>query len=144
MVKHCGTQKNDASVGFLTPAAIVHDQTQHEARISWVRLFHCLGTVFVNESTNNKLRMRERVEWMVCHSELWRLLHAIINFLNLSDEGSSPKESTCTVLESYPVFQIVFVCIVLHHQCCAALSYIATPESICSLCCVAEILSVKR
>ena len=69
MVKHCGTQKNDASVGFLTPAAIVHDQTQHEARISWVRLFHCLGTVFVNESTNNKLRMRERVEWMVCHSE---------------------------------------------------------------------------
>ena len=69
MVKHCATQKNDASVRFLPPDAILYDQTQHEARISWVRLFHCLGTVFVNESTNNKLRMRERVEWMVCHSE---------------------------------------------------------------------------
>ena len=37
-----------------------------------------------------------------------RLLPAIINFLSLSDESSSPKESGCTVLASLPIFEILF------------------------------------
>ena len=37
-----------------------------------------------------------------------RLLPAIINFLSLSDESFSPKESGCTVLASLPIFEIVF------------------------------------
>ena len=59
-----------------------------------------------------------------------RLLPAIINFLSMSDEGSSPKESGCTVLASLPIFEILFVAsivltisVVLHylalqHQSC--------------------------
>ena len=69
-----------------------------------------------------------------------RLLPAIINFLSLSDEGSSPKESGCTILASLPLFEIVLAAsIVLHHQCYAALCYIATPVLYCNLRCVAEI-----
>ena len=55
------------------------------------------------ESNNNRLRIKQKVERqcaiLVAHLNP-RLLLAIINFLNLSDEGSSSTESGCTVLES--------------------------------------------
>ena len=73
------------------------------------------------------------------------ILPGIINLMSLSDEGSSPKKSGCIVLASLPVFEIMFAAsIVLYRQCCAALSYIATPVSYCNFCCVAEILSLIR
>ena len=52
---------------------------------------HGLSVAYV--SNNNRLSKGEIAEWMVCHSGrkylFQRLLPAIINFLNLSDEDSN-------------------------------------------------------
>ena len=69
------------------------------------------------ESTVNRLRIGERVDWMVCHFDCKcfhqkRLLLAIINFLSLSDEDSyyhlHQKKSGFTFLAILPVFEIVY------------------------------------
>ena len=124
------------SVNFLTLAAMIRVRTQLEARFMTHLLFVCVlclsnsvleaadrhGLSVGYGSNNNKLRIRERVERMVCHFDCVSLseaiLLAIINFLSLSDESSSPKESRCPILENLPVFEIVFaISIVLYQKC---------------------------
>ena len=65
----------------------------------------------------------------------------------MSDEGSSPKESGCTVLASLPIFEIVFAAsivlttsVVLHYL--ASQHQYRTVTIVLRL--VSEILSVKR
>ena len=145
MVTHLNYHISGASVRFLTPAGMVRFRTQHQARqdlwhalfIVWVLCLwnSVLEAVPVGYGTNdNRLTIRGRGSGWIAILIAYlhqRLLLAIINFLGLSDEGSSPKESGCTVLASLPVFELVFTAsIVLYHQCCAALSYIATIVSV--------------
>ena len=86
MIKYYKLHISGSMVKFLTPAAMVYVQIQHEARFM-ACLYCCLGTVFVKHcfgglgstvpvrnygSNNNRLKIRERerererVEWMVC------------------------------------------------------------------------------
>ena len=48
MVTHLNNQISGASVRFVTPAAMVRVQTQHEARFM-ARLIYCSSTVFVKQ-----------------------------------------------------------------------------------------------
>ena len=131
-------------------------QTKHEARFM-ACLIYRLGTVFVKQlairrqwnsysvgygSNNNRLMIRERAEWMVCHFD-----HIYIFIRGYYLQSSIFWVWVMRVLHqknlaSLPMFEIVFSAnIVLYHQCCVALSYIAsTPVSYCNLCCITEIL----
>ena len=155
-------------VKCLALASVVRVWAQHEAKFI-ARFLCCLDTLFVKQcfgnstpqglsvscgSKNNRLREKEMVEWMVCHSDRKYLhqiqLPAIMNLRSLSDENSSPKKSGCTVLASLRVFEIVFIASnVLYNQCCSTLTCIATPMSYCNLRCVPGMfylvrVSVKR
>ena len=121
MVTHLSNQISGASVRFLTLAAMVRVRTQHEARFT-ACLIYCLGTVFVKQCFG-----RERAEWMVCHldrvssSEATTCNH---QFSSLSDEGSSPKESGCTI---WQVYQYLKLCLppVLHCTISVVVHYLA-------------------
>ena len=124
------------------------------------RLLYCLGTVFmkvfwrqwidrapVDYENNNRVRIRERVEWIFAILPFWLCIFIKGYYLQSSIFWVLVMrvlhQKNLTVLESLPLFEIVFaVSVVLYHQCCAALSCIATPVSYCNLCCVAEILSL--
>ena len=81
----------------------------------------CVGKSYESiigyESIVNRLRIGERVDWMVCHFDCKcfhkkRPLLAIINFLSLSDEDSyyhlHQKKSEFTFLAILPVLEIAF------------------------------------
>ena len=85
---------------------------------------------------------------MLCHPDhvsSSETIPAIINFLSMSDEGSSPKESGCAVLASLPKFEIVFAASIALTTS-VVLHYLASQHQyrIVTSYCVSEILSVKR
>ena len=86
-------------VKCLTLASVVRVWAQHEAKFV-ARFLCCLDTLFVKQcfgnstlqrlsvscgSKNNRLREREIVEWMVCHSD--RSIFIRYNYLQLSTFG---------------------------------------------------------
>ena len=109
---------------------------------------HRQGQSVEFESTNTRLRIRERVEWMVYHS----------------NRGSSSEATTCNHQFSESEWWGFFTkgvwmyrfgkltsrwnCVCRQyctvHQCCAALYCIETRASCYNLRCIAEISSVKR
>ena len=106
-----------------------------------------------NSNNDNRLRIGESIEWMVCHSGRQYLHHrllvpAIINFPSQSDGDSyhhfHQKNLAVLFWQIYQyIYEIVFATsIILYHHCCAAPSFIATPLLYCNLCCVDEILSL--
>ena len=73
-----------------------------------------------------------RVYWIVCYSDCQYLHHSLFSAISKSEwwdlPPSTPKNSVCTILANLPVFETVFAAsILLYHDCCAALSCIATP-----------------
>ena len=114
---------------------------------SVLEVVHWQGLSKGYESNYNRLRIGERVEWIVCHSDRQYLLIIASKFLSESDEYSyhylPPKKSECTILANLPVFEIVFAASnVSYHHYFSALSCIATPMLYCNLCCIYEILSL--
>ena len=131
-------------VRCLNPSAMVCDGIQNEARIIARRLY-CLGTVFVKQclrrrvlsvvyrGTNNKLRIRERVELMVCHSDRVSSPKVTTNkhqFPKSNWQGFFTKRFwMCRFAKLTSVWNCFVANIVLYHQYCTVLSCTATPVS---------------
>ena len=66
---------------------------ENKKTVFWRRFIVSMEVMIIGYGSNdNRVRIWERVEWMICHSDYkylhQRLLPAIINFLSLSDEDS--------------------------------------------------------
>ena len=151
MVTHLNKQISGASVRFLTPAtwSVFKPTMRQDLWMPYLLFGH---SVFVKQlaiqrwwnsysvgygSNNNMLMIRERegVDGLPFWSHIfirgyylqssifWVWVMRVLHQKNLA---------------SLPMFEIVFSA--NNHQCCVALSYIATPVSYCNLCCITEIL----
>ena len=87
-------------------------------------------------STNNRLRIREREGWMVCHSD-----HVSSSKTTTFNHQYSEYEwwgffSKRIRMYRFGKFTNIWNCVCrrycTYHQCCAALSCIATPVSYCN------------
>ena len=87
-------------------------------------------------STDNRLRIRESVEWMVCHSDRVSLSETITCNHQLSESEWWGFFIERIWMYRFGKFTNIwnFVCrqYCTYHQCCAALSCIATPVSYCN------------
>ena len=87
-------------------------------------------------STNNRLRIRERVEWIVCHSDHVSSSETTTcnhQFSEYERWGFFTKRIWMYLFGKFPnIWNCVCRQYCTYHQCCAALSCIATPVSYCN------------
>ena len=139
-----------ALVKCQTLAAMVHVQTQHEAKLTacffivwelflWnsaLEAMHWQGLSMGYVSANHRLRIREKVEWMVYHSD-----HVSSSETSICNHSFSEYEwwgffTKIIWMYRFGKFTNIWNCVCrqycTYHQCCPALSCMVTPVSYCS------------